>query len=297
MKTNYRWAFWGMLAAGLAGATLNAEETGVVQGNNVNVRGQASLAAEIVTRLKAGDTVTVLEEITVEKPKKGEPAKWYRIALPANTPVWVNSLFIDPTKKTVTPKRLNLRAGPGENFSILGRIEQGVEVKEIRQQQDWIEIAAPTNAYAFVVADLIAKKEPVPAPAPVPAVKPPVVAAPPAPPPVVPVAKQAPVAVPPPLVAAPPAETPLAAPDTKPPKRIVRREGIVKSTVSVQAPTYYELRSVANGKTINYLYTTSTNLFLKDFKGKRIFVTGEELLDQRWTNTPVLEIETIEIVP
>jgi hypothetical protein len=80
-------------------------------------------------------------------------------------------------------------------------------------------------------------------------------------------------------------------------KKIVSREGILKGSVSIQAPTYYELRSLDTGKTIDYVFSPSTNLLLKEFKGKRIIVTGEELLDERWQNTPVLVVDALQTVP
>jgi hypothetical protein len=81
-----------------------------------------------------------------------------------------------------------------------------------------------------------------------------------------------------------------------PVKRIVQREGVVKGTVSIQAPTHYELVSPVTGETINYLYTTSTNLALKRYKGLNIIVTGEEGIDRRWPNTPVITIQRIQVV-
>ena len=72
-------------------------------------------------------------------------------------------------------------------------------------------------------------------------------------------------------------------------RRIVIREGIVRRSVSIQAPSYYVLESLDTGRPINYLF--STNIALRDFKGRRIVVTGEELLDERWPNTPVIAIE------
>jgi hypothetical protein len=112
----------------------------------------------------------------------------------------------------------------------------------------------------------------------------------------------------PPAVAAPPAEaTPPTV--TSPPavvspdapiekvKKIVSREGILKGSVSIQAPTYFELHSLDTGKTINYVFSPSTNLMLRQFKGKRIIVTGEELLDERWQNTPVLVVDALQTVP
>ena len=75
--------------------------------------------------LQNGDTVTVLEEITLAISPSGEPAKWYRIAMPPNIPVWVRADFIDPATKAVKARRVNLRGGPGENYSVVGRLEKG----------------------------------------------------------------------------------------------------------------------------------------------------------------------------
>ena len=80
-------------------------------------------------------------------------------------------------------------------------------------------------------------------------------------------------------------------------KRVVSREGIVKRSVSIQAPTYFALQSLDTGKTINYLYSPTTNLVLKDFGGKRIMVTGEEMLDERWPNTPVINVDSLQTIP
>lgn len=70
----------------------------------------------------------------------------------------------------------------------------------------------------------------------------------------------------------------------------------MRSTVSIQAPTYYELLSPANRKTINYLHTEKLGLNLKDYRGKQIVVTGEEAIDPRWPRTPVIEVETLELI-
>jgi hypothetical protein len=110
----------------------------------------------------------------------------------------------------------------------------------------------------------------------------PVVVAPP-PPPIETVATPAPVT--PPVV------------DEPPIKRIVTREGIVKGSASIQSPTYFVLRSLDNNKTINYLHSPTTNVAMKPFQFQRVIVTGEEILDERWPNTPVINIDSIEAVP
>ena len=145
--------------------------------------------------------------------------------------------------------------------------------------------------------------EPAPTPATV-ATTPPV-APPPTEAPTVPTPTPATVAATPPVAA--PTETPAvtnAIPPTPPepveeeppPPRIVQREGIVRGMTSIQAPSKFVLISPENGRDIDYLYTTSKELDLRRYKGLRIIVTGEEGLDERWGNTPVLTIQKIQVV-
>jgi uncharacterized protein YgiM (DUF1202 family) len=394
MKTNFLLL---ALLAGFGWSTVGADAIAVVNDNRVNVRGQATLNSEVITQLKKGEKVAILEEIAVAKPKKGEPAKWYRIALPANTPVWVNAGFVKDN--TVASAKLNVRTGPGENFSVIARLEKGATVKEIRTVGDWKEIEAPANASAFVAADLLQRQEAasdkavlaetkpaapapavasrpkqgksapkaapsvpatVPAPAPVETVKvesPPapvtaspdvtakrapsptpkpaeVAAAPvaPAPEPARPIVSEpivTPVASTPPpepekkgffsrvfgkssktnatetakskpaaKVAKAKAATPAPVVDTEPaPVRVVTREGIVRRSFNVQTPSYYALESTDSGKIINYLFTTNTNLPWGALKDRTVTVTGQEAIDKRWPNTPVLTIETLNTLP
>jgi hypothetical protein len=81
-----------------------------------------------------------------------------------------------------------------------------------------------------------------------------------------------------------------------PPPRIVQREGIVRGMTSIQAPSKFVLVSPENGRDIDYLYTTSKELDLRRYKGLRIIVTGEEGLDERWGNTPVITIQKIQVL-
>ena len=284
----------------------------VVASGHVNVRGQASLKGEVITRLSQGDAITVIEQINLEKPHAGEPAQWAKIAFPASAHVWVNASFIDATSKTVVPKKLNLRAGPGENYSVVGLIEKGAPVRELATKNNWMEIEAPANAYAFVAAEYLKQEAPVvaaatapappppaPAPAPTPVAEAPALALAPVEAPAVipaPTPTETPAAPPAAPVAAEPAPTALPVVEEPPPVRIVSHEGVVRGTRSIQAPTKFEIFDPASGKTIDYLYTTSVNLDLSRYKGLRIIVTGEEGLDDRWGNTPVITVQRIRVV-
>lgn len=283
----------------------------VVEAHNVNVRAQAKLKSEIVSRLTNGQPVTVIEEVTHNNSAADEPSAWAKIALPPGAHVWVNTAYLDPTNKTVLPKKLNLRSGPAERFSIIGTLQRGDSTREVGTKGDWSEIEAPANAFAFVAAQYL-KQEPAGTLAsapPQPATpneppatsstvnEPPPIAAPPTEPPTTP--------TPTPTesvtnaaieVASTPTEPTTPPADEPPPKRVVQREGFVRGTTSIQAPTRFALISPDNGRTIDYLYTTSPNLDLRRYKGLRIIVSGEEGLDERWGNTPVITIQKIQVL-
>ncbi|HVY69535.1 MAG TPA: hypothetical protein VHH73_06375 [Verrucomicrobiae bacterium] len=321
------------VALALAGwaTTVNGADVATVKEDRVNVRGKAALSGEVVTQLRKDEKTVILEEITIEKPKADEPARWAKILLPTNTPVWVNATFVDPTNKNVLARKLNIRSGPGENFSVLGIAQKGDILKDIRVADGWMEIEAPTNAYGFVAADLLAKGEATSLPAaPVmaetkPVTPPPVTETPvPLPPPVTKVVPQedtatvAPPISPPPVVAE--TKPPVAAPvvpqetakplvvtlppqpappkaDEPPPKRIVTREGIVRRAFSIQAPSEYQLVSAETGESMDYLLTDKIDLKLAGFRGRKVLVTGEELVEKRWPNTPLIRVETLRIAP
>lgn len=272
-----------------------------ITGSNVNIRGQARLNSEIVKRLNKGDAVTVIEQIILDKPKPDEPTQWAKINFPAEAHVWVHSSYIDSTNKVVLPKRLNVRTGAGENYSVVGLIERGTAVKEVGKKGDWLEIEAPAGSYAFVAAQYLKQEAAPPSVPPIVSFAPPQVEPQPTP---TPVPDTQPIAAPPtapeatstPVVTPSPETAPAPPPVEEPPPRVVSHEGVVKSTWSIQAPTKFALVDPDSGRTVNYLYTSSTNLDLSRWKGHRIIVTGEEGLDRRWQNTPVITIQRIQVV-
>lgn len=333
--------------------------TATVVASNVNVRGQARLLGEVVTKLTKGQQVTVLEEITLKNSGPEEPSAWAKIALPAGVKVWVNGLFIDAADKTVKVPRLNLRGGPGENYSVLGRVEKGFKVNDLEVRGDWIQLEAPEGCYAFMAAQYLSQEEqaapvvavttPIPDPAPstpvevpTPGATPPAAAvAEPAPanpveepaPTLTPVIEPKPIASTTTDAPVPRAETPATTPATAPTPqpaptvtpaaaaapnatgtnavaeadsepepeeapvpRVVSREGVVRGSVSIQAPTHFELYSPESKRIVNYLYNQSPDLDLSRYKGLRIIVTGEEGIDERWRNTPLLTIQKIQVL-
>jgi uncharacterized protein YgiM (DUF1202 family) len=315
---------------------LTPPASATVKGTVVNVRGQASFTGEVLGRLQKGDAVTVLEQITLH-PQEGEPAQWSKIAMPAGIPVWIDGDYIATDTKTVKARRVNLRGGPGENYSVVGRLEKGAEVKEIRSEKGWVAIEAPTNAYAYVAADLLEIQPapaavavaPVPSPAPVApapeapqvvnvttpaapvaATNEPAVAAPPAPAPTqqseieqeldalhrATAAAAAPVPASEPAVPAAAAAPGPAGTNEAAPPRIVTREGFVHRAHNIQAPADFELHDIQSGKLIDYLQPKPGQNF-KMYVGTRVTVTGPEGVTTRWGRTPVLEVQSVDLMP
>ena len=295
-----------------------------VDGDHVNYRGQAGLKGESLGQFHKGEAVTVLSIITLDKHAADEPAHWAKIALPAGAKVWVHKQFVDVTDKKVAVKKLNLRAGPGENYSVLGTIEKGTAITVISTKGDWMEVPASADAYAFVSANYLRQGNAPGAPSDSPKFNPgpgPVVAGAVGPATQISASAETPVAVTTPVaepqkIAAPittaepvasPVPTPVklavvAPPITvetnlpPPPPRIVSHEGWVRDSVSIVAPTYLELYDPATSKAIDYLYSTSPLLSVARYKGMHVVVEGEEALDTRWKDTPVLTIKKIFVL-
>jgi hypothetical protein len=227
---------------------------------SLTARGQAGLKGEVVSHLKQGETVTVLSQINLDKHKANEPAQWAQIAFPASAHVWVFAKFIDKANNTVLTKKLNMRGGPGENYSVLGTLEHGASVNVIRTKGEWLEIEPPANAYAFVAAMYLSQTAPAPQPA--------------------------------------PAQQPAAAPaaPAQPVDRVVAHEGVVGEVLSPVAPTAYKLYDPTTYQTIDYLYTTAPDLDLSRYVNMRIIVTGVEGIDPRWKDSPLIAIQSIQVV-
>jgi uncharacterized protein YgiM (DUF1202 family) len=259
-----------------------------VNATDLTVRGQAGLKGEMVTHLHKGDTVTVLEQINLSKHEAGEPSQWAKISFPTNAQLWVDSKYIKDG--VVSAKKLNLRAGHGENYSVVGVIEQGTQINAIETKGNWIKIAPPAGAYAFVAARYLtqiagttqvassANEAPESAPTP------------PAPAPTPTQVTEQPQIVTQPPAPSQPQEPP------QPTVRIVQHEGVVGTVGSPIAPSTYKLYDPQTKEDIDFLYPISGNVDLSKFVDDRVIVTGEEGIDKRWPNTPIIAIQSIDVV-
>ena len=197
---------------------------------------------------------------------------------------------------------MNLRGGPGENYSIVGRLTKGATVKEVKTKGEWMQIEPPAGCSAYIAAIFLKQDAEV-----IVAANTPPVTLPPASTnviediekPLPPVADSSATntnTLPPELTAFAGSTNAPAITEEPPSPRVVMREGIVDNATSIIAPSIYGLRGMDSGRRINYLHTTSTNVDLFNYVGRHVIVTGEESLDERWPNTPVLTLQRIQVI-
>jgi hypothetical protein len=330
-----RWLTCLLLCGGLAGENFpaaHAQNEAVARADRVLVRSRPSLKGEVVTRLERGQRVLVFEEGLPPLLAGDTVTEWVRIELPAGARVWVAAEYVDPAGGVVLARLLNVRAGPSEDYAVLGRVARGAKLSVVGGTNGWLEVLAPPGLSGYVAAHLLEPSPPRPAPSPEPAAPEPTPppreaapagAAPPqeSPAPKTPPAETPPATVPPgpaadpevppasetprhpaPATLPPPAPSPTTPPPVAdaaaepaalpPARRVVQREGIVRATRSIQAPTWYELRGTDTGARLNYLLPADPGPDLRPFRGKRVRVTGEEFLDAGWA-TPLLRVEKI----
>lgn len=76
--------------------------------------------------------------------------------------------------------------------------------------------------------------------------------------------------------------------------REVIREGFVRRAWNIQAPGYFELRSISGEGLLNYLVTENTNIDLKFYLGRQVIIDGTEWRDRRW-KTPLVKVTSIKL--
>jgi len=131
-------SFLGVL---LFSSILSAKEEypffGMVTQDNINVRAGANVNFEPLCKLIKNEKVAVV----------GKSYNWYKIILPKDATSFINEKYvsIEDSSGLITANRVNIRAKPGEIFSIIGQINKGSKVKILKKSGEWYAIE-PTEA-------------------------------------------------------------------------------------------------------------------------------------------------------
>lgn len=127
----------------VAGSALAETPTARVMGQRVNLRARADLNAEVVGQVSDGDQLKV----------KSVQDAWVEVVPPDSVDLWVNKDLVSGTRVTVN--QANVRAGPGVNYTVVGRLNRDDVVAAKGAFGEWLRIAPFAAASLWVSRDLV----------------------------------------------------------------------------------------------------------------------------------------------
>lgn len=133
-----------LAATGFAGDTLLMK----VIADRVNLRARPTLSAEVVGQVQEGD-------ILVAKSFKEE---WVEVLPDDAIDFWVHTDFVKAGE--VTSSKLNVRAGAGINYSVVGVLSRGDKVEVRDQFGEWLKIAPPYGSSLWVTSQFVELLDP-----------------------------------------------------------------------------------------------------------------------------------------
>ncbi len=119
--------------------------------DQVNVRAGPSTNFEKLMSLNKGEEVVVLER----------NYSWYKIKLPSQARCYISQEFVKIINENVgevIANRVNLRAGAGVQFSVIGQVNKGDPVHIIEHLEEWYRIEPPQNSYGWLLAEYLGVK-------------------------------------------------------------------------------------------------------------------------------------------
>jgi len=115
-----------------------------VTGDRVNVRSGQSANFERLCQIDKG------EEIVVE----GKEFSWYKVRLPSSAKSFVSKKyvqFLGQNAGGVIADRVNIRAGAGTHYTILGQLNRGEQIFIQEELDGWYRIRPVTKSYGWVM--------------------------------------------------------------------------------------------------------------------------------------------------
>jgi N-acetylmuramoyl-L-alanine amidase len=132
-----------------------AKTTATVQSETLNLRSEANTTSAILATLSQGTTLTVLNQ-------QGE---WYQVVAPDGKTGWVAGWLVDVKQPadasavgrtlTVLNPDTNVRSGPGTQYDIVGRVQEGERYEIVKQEDDWFQIRLSDGAIGYVAGWLV----------------------------------------------------------------------------------------------------------------------------------------------
>ncbi|MBN1558055.1 MAG: SH3 domain-containing protein [Lentisphaerae bacterium] len=150
-----RWML-SFLCCSAAAAAAAADVEVTVTADRVNLRAEPSLRAEVVGQASEGDRLTATPPLDAE---------WVRIVPPPQVSLWLYGELVEGDRVRVSAAQV--RAGPGINYKVVGRLDKGQTVEPTGRRGDWLSIEPPPGAYLWISGRYVRRVEDKPRPAPV----------------------------------------------------------------------------------------------------------------------------------
>jgi SH3-like domain-containing protein len=114
-----------------------------VKREDINVRARANTSSEVMYRLKKNEDVLVI----------AETEGWFKIKPKEDFFAWVRGDMLN--NGIVAKDKINVRAGPTTNSSILGSLKEGTPVLISAKQDAWMKIEMPRGFGYWVASNLV----------------------------------------------------------------------------------------------------------------------------------------------
>jgi len=151
MRRTLQRSLW--LLGMVASTTASALETQLVRvtADNVNLRAQPDVQSEVVGQSSEGDILIA----------KSFNEEWVEIVPEDRLDLWVHSEFV--SEGEVMASELNIRAGAGINYSIVGNLSRGDKVNIRGEFGEWLRIEPPFGSSLWISREFVENVEPTPA--------------------------------------------------------------------------------------------------------------------------------------
>ncbi|CAB5716408.1 SH3 domain-containing protein [Delftia tsuruhatensis] len=138
-------ATFAILTSILAPAAAQAREFVSIKGASVNVRAQPTTRSATLWELGKGYPLQVVQ-------RKGQ---WLRVKDNETTLGWVHAPLTGKTPHmVVTARTANLRAGPGQNHRVVGKLDELEVVRTLRKQGTWAQVQRDNGQKGWVARSL-----------------------------------------------------------------------------------------------------------------------------------------------
>ena len=144
-----RWIMLIITAVGLSwngGAETTAFTRLKVLKNNCNLRAKALITSEVVGQVSKNDILTA----------KMIDKDWVTVVPPTNVDFWVLGDYVKDGVINCRQK-VNVRAGAGINFTIVGQLSEGEKVKVRGTHAEWVKIAPPPASSLWIARSLVSE--------------------------------------------------------------------------------------------------------------------------------------------